>query len=38
MIRDVKLIDYLPSFIQEYREIQKIMEIENNVEDGTTKE
>lgn len=29
MIRDVKLIDYLPSFIQEYREIQKIMEIEN---------
>jgi len=29
MIRDVKLIEYLPVFIQEYREIQKIMEIEN---------
>ena len=29
MIRDVKLIDYLPPFVQEYREIQKIMEIEN---------
>lgn len=29
MIRDVKLIDYLPMFVQEYREIQKIMEIEN---------
>lgn len=29
MIRDVKLIDYLPPFIQEYREIRKLMEIEN---------
>lgn len=29
MIRDVKLIDYLPMFVREYREIQKIMEIEN---------
>lgn len=29
MIRDVKLIDYLPQFVQEYREIRKIMDVEN---------
>jgi len=29
MIRDVNLIQYLPLFIQEYREIQQIMDAEN---------
>ena len=29
MIRDVKLIDYLPMFVREYREIREIMKTEN---------